>query len=267
MYRRARLRVPAYVMAQGLPLNSSTDPSPQPYVPSGVDAQSWLGFEQRVQERRFRALLENARSAIEIADRDGAQRALEEARELRPDAAEIVRLEQRLEKVPSPKAMVGLPLLVRSRTLHAVMFLSLGMAFFIGIDWWRASRETIEQPQRIESPALVTAEAPVTTSVTLSTPVTSATPATTPAPFSREPIDTAPEPTPEQRVPVASTGSLTTPRRPVEVRPAVPAVARPTFRSALVEPEPEGEIPDDYVARQSPRAVGSTGSAVTNRVA
>jgi len=46
------------------------------YVPSGVNAQSWLGFEQRIQERRFRALLDTINQAIAAGDAKELRRAL-----------------------------------------------------------------------------------------------------------------------------------------------------------------------------------------------
>jgi hypothetical protein len=54
--------------------------SKERYVPSGVNAQSWLGFEQRIQERRFHALLETMNHAISAGDAIAARVALEEAR-------------------------------------------------------------------------------------------------------------------------------------------------------------------------------------------
>ena len=58
------------------PLN----PSAGRFVPSGVDAQSWIGFEHRIQERRFRALLEAIAAAAARGDGVSARIALEEAR-------------------------------------------------------------------------------------------------------------------------------------------------------------------------------------------
>jgi hypothetical protein len=38
--------------------------STKQFVPSGVDAQSWIGFEHRIQERRFNALVETITGAV-----------------------------------------------------------------------------------------------------------------------------------------------------------------------------------------------------------
>jgi hypothetical protein len=66
------------------------------FIPPGVDRPSWLAFEGRVQQRRFRSLLENIESCIDQRDIASARIALDEARALRPDACELSRLEARL---------------------------------------------------------------------------------------------------------------------------------------------------------------------------
>ena len=62
------------------------------FVPSGVDAASWTDFEQRVQQRRFRALIEAGDRAVAAGDLAGARASLEEARELQPDSLDVSRL-------------------------------------------------------------------------------------------------------------------------------------------------------------------------------
>src|SRR5690348_10369767 len=71
------------------------------FVPSGVDAQSWIGFEQRIQERRFKALVETIHTAITQRNGVSARAALEEARELRPGAPELTALAARVALLPS----------------------------------------------------------------------------------------------------------------------------------------------------------------------
>jgi hypothetical protein len=63
------------------------------FVPRGIDTESWLGFEQRIQQRRFHALIDTARHALAVGDRQGALSAIAEARELNPGADELTTLE------------------------------------------------------------------------------------------------------------------------------------------------------------------------------
>ena len=63
------------------------------FVPEGIDTDSWVGFEQRIQQRRFHALIDTARQALAAGDRPTAVNALTEARELNPDAEELTSLE------------------------------------------------------------------------------------------------------------------------------------------------------------------------------
>jgi hypothetical protein len=63
------------------------------FVPHGIDTDSWLGFEQRIQQRRFHALIDTARAALAAGDRHTAAGALTEARELNPTADELNALE------------------------------------------------------------------------------------------------------------------------------------------------------------------------------
>lgn len=121
------------------------------FVPSGVNEQSWLGFEQRIQERRFRALLETMNNALIAGDAIETRMALEEARELRPDAPELIDIEERLRATP---LMVPPPAhrLLWTRALGGVMLLLVGVGLLFGIEWMR---EPLPAP--IAAPLLVTA--------------------------------------------------------------------------------------------------------------
>jgi hypothetical protein len=109
-----------------------------PYVPHGVDAGSWLGFEQRIQERRFRALLETARQALAAGHRDAARDALAEARLIRPDAAELHAFEQ-----PLLRTSVEPP---RHRASGAVALLAVGIGLLLAVDGFRYRPATSVTP-------------------------------------------------------------------------------------------------------------------------
>src|SRR5690348_1632706 len=87
-------------MQGGMSQHGNGDPTKR-FVPSGVDAQSWIGFEHRIQERRFKALLETIKTAIAQRDGVAARVALEEARELRPGAPELNALAPRVALLPA----------------------------------------------------------------------------------------------------------------------------------------------------------------------
>jgi hypothetical protein len=109
-----------------LPRNSS-----RPFVPPGVDAKSWLGFEQRIQRRRFQALVVAAQRAISVGDGDAARAALREARELRPRTAELDALEQqlgaRVARRPAERPLWR-------RASGAVALMAVGTGLLIAVD-------------------------------------------------------------------------------------------------------------------------------------
>jgi hypothetical protein len=136
--------------------------SQERFVPSGVNAQSWLGFEQRIQERRFRALLDTIDRAIAAGDAAAARVAFEEARELRPAAPELIDVEERITAVPLVAGADGHA--VWSRALGAVMMLLVGVSLLIGIDWLRANTDGTTALPPVVSPDLrIAAPVPATT--------------------------------------------------------------------------------------------------------
>jgi len=250
------------------------------FVPSGVDAQSWLGFEQRIQDRRFRALLDTMDTAIAQGDPVGARIALEEARELRPDAPELAEIEERLIDLPVARAQSGA--FVWSRPLGAVLLLLVGVGLFVGLEWLR------QPPTQPVLPA-VAAPAPA------AAPLATAAPRVPQAPVTIVPPPAADQLVPETPIgtsdldaqvrsaldqsrlrPARSVGTTAagapgetpddfvfTPRRPLRAPAAAPQVAAPRY--------PSGETPDDFVfvppaaaawPRQSP-ALPGVATAVT----
>jgi hypothetical protein len=123
-------------------------------VPAGVDAQRWLGFERRIQERRLQSLLEAARVAIRARDPIAARLALEEARELRPAAPEVQTLAALVASLPAtglPRSPNGLWAVMRPRALGAAALLVAGIALHVGLDSTRgdtAPRNAVAQQSR-----------------------------------------------------------------------------------------------------------------------
>ena len=216
------------------------------YVPSGVNAQSWIGFEQRIQERRFRALLDTMNQAIAAGDAIPARIALEEARELRPNAPELADIEDRLTAIPILKAPATA--FLRSRALGAVMLLLVGITLLMGIDWIRSTPSAVPQT----APLAVAPEPLVTTpTVTVAEPV-------------QAPVTIVPPPAAEELAPPATVGTSGLDRA-IRSEPA-PAIRPQPFRAAsaidtrmTVESRPQpvlnGETPDDYVFMPPPPAV------------
>jgi hypothetical protein len=78
-----------------------------PHIPHpGVDARSWLGFEQRVRYRRFDALIASAWAAIAEGNTASAAHAVDEAREIRPGADELLALDA-APRVPAATAFAS----------------------------------------------------------------------------------------------------------------------------------------------------------------
>ena len=123
------------------------------FVPSGVDAGTWMGFEQRIRSRRFAALVDQFEQAMRDDDRDAAQAALDEASELRPDAPEVRAAAERLavlqtrpEVIPEAHAL--------SRVIGAVALLLIGVSLLVGLDWMRMAPPVPVAPPSASTPSL-----------------------------------------------------------------------------------------------------------------
>jgi hypothetical protein len=258
---------------------SQGNAGPERFVPSGVDAQSWIGFEHRIQERRFKALVDTINGAIAQRDGIAARVALEEARELRPNALELEQLSARVALLPVRPPSSGASSYIWSRGLGAVAMFVVGIGLVIGLEWVRsepnaapdavvataipAASDVQASPASGPVPALpvetVPAEEPIATPAPeqIAAPATPAvTPSVTPvaAPVVRAPAatdrTTREEPVGTAGAPRASSVDA--------ARPAVPN--RSTFRPAAETAGDRGgravdqvlpasrEIPDDYVA-------------------
>lgn len=231
-------------------------PHPRSFVPHGVNAASWRGFEQRIQERRFRALLDTMNTSIAAGDAAGARVALEEARELRPDDPELRVFEARVAAVPLALPTSTATAHIWMRGLGALAMLLIGVSLLIGIEWLQPS-------ERIHDVPIVLPEAPV------ATPARDLRMADTDADVDTAgdheevavpAIVTPPEPALRPRG-TAGTGEARPSLRrdtvrQVAARDAQRELPRPesgsvSARAALVAatPAPRGEVPDDYVAR------------------
>jgi hypothetical protein len=124
--------------APGYSNELTTDHGTDRFVPSGVDARTWLGFEERIRERRFRALLESIEVATEIGDRTAALAAVEE-RQLRPESRDLSSAAARAMALPADAAAVAAPGYVWSRLFSAVALLLVGVSMLLGIDWLQMS--------------------------------------------------------------------------------------------------------------------------------
>ena len=198
------------------------------FVPSGVDAQSWLGFEQRIQERRFRALLDTMDAAIAEGDPDSARAALREARELRPDAPELAEMEERLFDLPAVgdrnTAFLG------SRAIGAVLLLVVGVALFVGLEWLR-------------QPATLPLAAPAVAAPGL----TATAPPTEGAQISQAPVTIVSPPTADQLVPETSPGTAGADQQARSRLDQSRLRAASTVESSAARAA--GETPDDFVFR------------------
>jgi hypothetical protein len=144
------------------------------FVPHGVNAASWRGFEQRITERRFRALLETVNTSIVAGDAVSARVALEEARELRPDAPELAAFEARVAAVPVAAAVPEGTSSARiwMRAMGAAALFLIGVSMFIGLELMRPSQNiaTVTVPAPM-SPAVTPAEAPRVSDIPEAEPV------------------------------------------------------------------------------------------------
>ncbi len=226
-------------------------PSAQRFVPSGVDEQSWLGFEQRVQERRFRALIEQVNVAVALNDGVAARVALEEARELRPDAPELAAVAEQVALLPTAIPDAAAERFLWMRAASAVGMLAVGVTLVVGLEWIRPATQAVAA-DAVTTPTTGAGSVAGEAGLSPAPPeAVSAEPASSIAtPVATDEIEPEVEPSPEMVV------------RPEMVPPsgvrristyAVPAAAapRPTFRAPVdagTALQPRGEVPDDYVA-------------------
>ena len=235
------------------------------FVPSGVDAQSWIGFEHRIQERRFKALVETINTAVAQRDGVAARVALEEARELRPGTKELEALAARVALLPTDAPATGSSRYLWYRGASAVAMFSVGVGLVVGIEEFRSG--TTPAPVKVVAPALSEAvarptPAPPSAAPTVALNAVAPAPAVAPpvAPDVMRAVESARPSEPRREEPVG-TGGVS--REQARAATAVPN--RDTFRPAVSEsaapiPPPSGEIPDEYVA-PGPRREGRTGYA------
>jgi hypothetical protein len=267
----------------------STDPDrsdthvAQRFVPTGVNAASWLDFEQRIQERRFRALIEAADRAVAAGDGVAARAAIEEARELQPDSGDVARLSARvaLLRLPAVRPQEGF---FRSRTFRAASLLLLGVMSLMGLDWVRS--ETPRKTDAKQGASETTADSGATVSAPSSSEgvqtlgpvaevrgtsgvsperlpltyksVASPTAGTTPVPPAPVPVVTPAPPAPERSLVPGETADDY----------VIPSSAGQLRAAASTPPIVRGEVSDDYVAprrdagRDAAVAPGRAGSSV-----
>jgi hypothetical protein len=223
---------------------------PGRFVPKGVDAQSWLGFEQRIQDRRYTVLIETARASILAGDLSSAQAAIDEARELRPAAEELDSLEFSLNSEP-PIALPADPPFFGSRVFGAAAMLVVGITLVTTIDYVRGdgTARVVSAPAlrlpglRVPLPPVGDIPHPITALRSQPSPVI--------------PIGTA-------GLEVRLTGEINIPPSLRERNVTVPETL----------PLPPGEIPDDFVypyTRSTPspsssRPAISAGAAAPDRL-
>ena len=243
------------VIAPLVPLPAAPARPSSSFVPHGVNAASWHGFEQRIQERRFRALLETVNTSLVAGDAARARAALEEARELRPDAPELASFEARVAaSVAVPPAPGTMPApRIWMRAMGAAAMLCIGVSMLVGLEWMRPSQPIAENVAPAAAPVLRPAETGVA-----QTPAVESVPVDIEDDESVPAIVTPPEPTLQPR---GTTGTTIAPLEPPSASrpvarldtPAEPPPSAPPVearRAMLEEPiAPRGEVPDDYVIR------------------
>lgn len=262
------------------PAEPAASPAPMRFIPAGVNAASWLDFEQRVQDRRFRGLIESAERAMASGDRAAAVAALEEARELRPDSGEASHLSSRIALMPAvhPAVMAQQQeTLFHSRAFRAVSLLFVGVTLLMGLDWIRADVPPPQAATAVQEPLPPLATTATAGGASPETPAVvermmARTVAEEPALSSDATAPVAMPPVDAPRVdaaPVVTAQPLAQiPSRPLERSGEVPDdyVVAPTLRLAREQPvvvAPGGEIPDDYVAPRPQAPVRASASPGT----
>lgn len=220
------------------------------FVPKGVDPNSWMSFEGRIEERRFQSLLRSAHEAMARGDVLAARLAVEEARELRPDSPEVAAVGEAIATLPVAARAPDSGSFVQSRTFRAAGTLVFGVTLMLALDWLRSDPpqsvplETAavgrgagaREPDILASVSRGQTEASVLDRL----PAGAADPAASAPPLVTPPTTAASAP----RVATTDTAaSPTAPRSNDELAGARTTDAQSVRPAAL----PAGEVPDDFV--------------------
>jgi hypothetical protein len=265
----------AKAAANAPPVRSGFEQTSRSFVPYGVNAASWRGFEQRITERRFRALLGTINTSIVAGDATAARAALEEARELRPDAAALGEFEARVAAVP-----VALPLpaarpaaRIWVRAMGAAAFFLVGVSLLLGLEWMRPDEKTrTAPPLPIVAPELP-AVAPTQDVRPAPSPDLGPVPVALNEEESVPAIVTPPEPLLRPTATTGNTPQPTITSRSFAMRDASPPAVQRTIERRPVEDAPPNapprEVSDEFVAsqRQMAAAVPDAGPAVVPQTA
>jgi hypothetical protein len=238
------------------------------FVPSGVNEQSWVGFEQRIQERRFRALLESISTAVARNDGAAARLALEEARELRPHAPELVPVTDLVALLPAVTPPAAGDKFAWARAASAVGMLVIGVTLVVGLEWIRPSKAHSTPEQAVEPASAAAQEQAASPAASTTIDPAAVQPAVIPdSNDALEPDLEAPTSgvlALPQAMPTGGVQRISTYPAAVVTGPG-PRYRAPASESRVAI-EPTGEIPDDYVAPQPRRSfrpnVGSAGTVV-----
>lgn len=130
---------------------------PNHSIPEGVDAQTWIGFEERIGQRRFYALIGTVRAAVSTGDFLSAQAALEEARLLRPKDPGLRELELQVVAIAPPARGPR----YWSRVGSAVILLAVGVSMIVGLDAFRRMRSLASGGDEFTLPIAVPARLPM----------------------------------------------------------------------------------------------------------
>jgi len=173
------------------------------FVPRGIDTESWLGFEQRIQQRRFHGLIDTARQALADGDRQGALSAIAEARELNPGADELTTLEvQAAARADSRRGYY---------LLRLVATMLVGAAVLLAVSTLRGPVQAPAAPSTTsrERPAPPIASAPTTEVPITPLPAEPATPPDSePAPTTRQGTQERRDASPARVVPLTDEGRV-----------------------------------------------------------
>jgi hypothetical protein len=241
----------------------STPSSEHPFIPDGVSANIWLGFEGRVRQRRFGVLIDSIDKALARGDLDAAALALDEAESLQPHAPQLAGVRATLARLSTPQP----PARAWRRPLSAILLPMIGMLLLTFADWLRRP----EPPSALVGPPTTHVGLPLTVAPSLVVQSPEPSPVVSPQPR-RVPASTA---TMGDRVPKAISTALftstsligaergasatVTPRpdaprldspRPSVPQPPAPALAAPAAATAATASPPASNEP---VADAAPR--------------